>query len=60
MKDETLDAIYNALTTEQIGVFDVCDKGIREDVLGCICDFYNAGVPLHTAIDLAFNAFREE
>jgi hypothetical protein len=59
MKEDTLDAIYSALTTDQIEALDTYDHESTETILHCIEDFHNAGIPLYTAIDLAFNAFRE-
>ena len=59
MKDDTLDAIYSALTTDQIEALGTYGHETTETILYCIVDFHNAGIPLYTAIDLAFNAFGE-
>jgi len=60
MKDETLDAIYSVLTTDQIDALETYDKQTRTDMLNCISELYNAGISLSHAIKLTFNAFREE
>ena len=60
MKQETLDAIYSTLTTDQLDMLETYDNDTKETILGTIQDFYNAGIPLYTAINLAFNAFEGE